>query len=131
MRRSRRAQAAFTLTEVIMALAVLAIGLGFVYGRTVDLARAGNDRADTLRARWLARAELSRLQAIGFEPLRAWTPGGWTEIPDAEGFRRSSRVSPRPDGLIELTVAVAWDPPPAAEEAPAGPSVTLSGVVAP
>jgi hypothetical protein len=119
------------MVEIIIALAILTMGVCVVYDRFLDSARHGRELTSELQARYLAMGELDHLRACPFDRLRAWTPPAKPAIvPDRLRFSCLERVTPRPDGLLELSVQVGWNLAANGDFVP-GQSVTVKGVKVP
>lgn len=65
--RARR-NSGFTLLEVLVALAVVALGLMAVFGQVSQSATAANRLRDKTLAHWVAQDELTRLRLMGEFP---------------------------------------------------------------
>lgn len=123
---TKNRQRAFTIVEVIVALAILVFGLGAIYGHMVDTARNGHRGLERMQARWLAHERLAELRSAPYASLKAWTPGD--RVPMSDRVKAAARVGTLPDGSIEVAVEAGVFEKNSNQPANA---VTVKGVVAP
>ena len=121
----------FSIVELLVAIAVLAIGVYGIYAKFVDVDRLSHQRLDNIQGRLLAQQELERLRACPYESLKAFQPDELPpSIPEHTKYHFRDQVTIRDDGLLELTVVVGWGAKPGEPFEP-GTSVTVIGVKAP
>lgn len=117
---------AFTIVEVLIAMAILVFGLGGIYSLMVEADRAGHQRLERMQVRWLAHERLSELRAAPYGSLKTWQPGDWLAMNDRVFAK--AEIDHSPDGNIEVKVDAG-----VREETSKEPSnvVTVRGMVAP
>lgn len=123
---TKNRHSAFTIVEVLIAMAILVFGLGAVYARMVDADRAGHQRLERMQVRWLAYERLAELRVAPHASLKSWQPGDWLAM--NERVFAKAEVEPSPDGNIEITVGAGLREDTSKEPADL---VTVRGMVAP
>lgn len=129
---TKNRQRAFTIVEVLVAIAILVFGLGVIYEYMVDSAQSGNRGIERMQVRWLAHERLAELRSAPYASLKAWTPGARVPMSDRLSPERvcnaAAKIATLPDGSIEISVEAA-----AFEKGSDKPinAVTVKGVVAP
>ena len=100
---AKNRQRAFTIVEVLVALAILVFGLGAIYMHMVDADRAGRTRLQQMQLRWLAHERLAELRAAPYASLKNWQPGDW-QVMSGNIKAVADKVEPQPDGSIDIAV---------------------------
>lgn len=106
MKRARRRSAGFTLLEVVVALAIMAIALGVLYRAVGGGVRTVGDLSAYSRAVAIGESVLQMRDAVPAE--------GWNQSGQWEGFRWSVASAPYDPGteagvpLHRVQVDVAW-----------------------
>ncbi|MCE5230172.1 prepilin-type N-terminal cleavage/methylation domain-containing protein [bacterium] len=124
---TKNRQRAFTIVEVLVALAILVFGLGSIYMHMVNADRTGRTRLQQMQVRWLAQERLAELRAAPYASLKAWQPGDW-QVMSGNIKALADKVEPQPDGSIDLTVKAGLFPEKSKEPVNV---VTVRGMVAP
>lgn len=100
---------AFSIVEVLVAMAVLTFGVYAIYEQFITLRRLGDQRQPVHQARWLAHQQLEELRAAPAAALRRWTPPAQPQAVFNHGrFVQRGAVHEREDGLLQITVRVGW-----------------------
>lgn len=122
---------AFSIIEVMVALGILSVGAFVAYDHFLTSQKVGLRQLSRVTAGYLAQQELEQLRACPYGQLKAWRPSPMPiPVPNHLQFVYLDQVEPRPDGLLELTVSVAWDMLGSQKFTP-GNSITLKGLKAP
>lgn len=122
----KNGQRAFTIVEVIVAMAILVFGLGAIYEHMVNTARNGNRGLERMQVRWLAHERLAELRSAPYDSLKTWTPG--VRAPMSDRIKAGAKIGTLPDGSIEVAVEAGVFLENSNQPANA---VTVKGVVAP
>jgi general secretion pathway protein I len=101
-------QRGFSLLEVLVAFAIMAMSLGLIYRVTGGSARNVTDAAQSQQAAWLAESLLDRHSSL--------LPAGWNEDGESAGFKWQARSSPYASGantpqavpLHEIRISIQW-----------------------
>jgi general secretion pathway protein I len=109
-------QRGFSLLEMLVAFAIMAMSLGMIYRVAGGSARNLSDTAQTEHAVWLAESLLASRNHLFTE--------GWNEDGEVEGFKWSVRSRPYDSGvavplavpLHEVRLSIRWDARPRAGE---------------
>lgn len=98
------------MVEIIVALAILTFGIMGIYEQFLAAGKQGRERLLPAQARLLAHQELEQLRACSYESLKSWKPP-LRPVPYSSNlkFLCQDQVTPRPDGMLELTVRMGWD----------------------
>ena len=119
------------MVEILVALAVLILGVSGVYYQFCNTDLRARQRLNTIQARWLAHQEYEQLRACAYEDLKNWASETEARhMPTHLKFNYRRVVESRSDGLLELTVQVGWEIPKAGGIDPAN-SVTIKGLKGP
>ncbi len=119
MRTVTKNRRGFTIVEAVVALAILVLGLAFVYQSMIDSSRIGRQRGDQMQLEYLARQRLAELRVAP-----AGSPASLAEMAPlamGEDAVAETAAKPRPDGALDVTVRVVR----------LDAQATLTGVVAP
>ena len=109
--RCARAPRAFTIVELMVALAGLTFGVYVIYERFQETSRPGRMALQKAQGRWLAEKRLEELRACPAAALRAWPPSERFEpIDENPKFRVKSALAAGEGGSVEITVTVGWEP---------------------
>lgn len=109
-------QRGFSLLEMLVAFAIMAMSLAMIYRVAGGSARNLSDVAQTEHAVWLAESLLASRNHLFAE--------GWNEDGEADGFKWSVRSRPYDSGvaapqavpLHEVRLSIRWDVRPRAGE---------------
>ena len=107
-------QRGFSLLEMLVAFAIMAMSLGMIYRVAGSSARNLSDTAQTEHAVWLAESLLASRNSVLSE--------GWNEDGEAEGLQWSVRSRPFYSGVAapqlvpmhEVRLTIRWDARPRA-----------------
>jgi prepilin-type N-terminal cleavage/methylation domain-containing protein len=97
----RGRQRGFTLLEVLVALAIMALAMAALADGAATGLGGSHGAGKTLEALSHARSHLAALEAGGLVP-------GTTEAGDGGGFHTSVQVVPVMPGLDDVLVTVSW-----------------------
>lgn len=108
MTRARATQHGFTLLELLVAFAIMAMSLGMLYRATGAGARNVGDMERHQKAVVLAQSLLALRDSVGEQ--------GWNEVGESAGYRWRISSAPYPVGaenpavpmLHEISIAVFW-----------------------
>ena len=122
---------AFSIVEILIALAVLVFGAFGLYEQFLRSHQQGQRYLERIQARCLANQELEQLRATSFTGLKNWRPSPVPQpYPNNLKFCFQDQIVQRPDGLLKLTVRVGWNMTPNERFGP-GHSITVEGLKAP
>lgn len=128
---------AFSIVEVLVALAILVFGAVALYEQFLQSNHQGRSQFARMQARNLAHQELEQLRATPYQALKAWQHKP-APYPDFPKFVYQDQVTPhldplthQPDGLLQLTVRIGWDIRLNEPRFEAGNSITVEGLKAP
>lgn len=101
-------QRGFSLLELLVAFAIMAMSLGLLYRVAGGSARNVGDATQHQQASWLAESLLASHSSVGKD--------GWNEDGDSAGFKWQVRSSPYQSGsnspqavpLHEIRLAIQW-----------------------
>lgn len=105
---------AFSLTEVMVAVSLLALAGVAVLGAIVSSARGAADATEVQLATLLAAKVLDRSLAAGFERLSARASGETSPVDtgntvvDGSSYRATLKIDVVSRGLLRLSVGVTW-----------------------
>lgn len=120
----------FSIVELLIAIGVLVLGVFFVYDRFVETSRPSQRTLLKARARWLAAGRVEELRACTAEALKAWKPeAAFKPLEAAPQFRQKTEIASRPDGAVEISVTLGWEPTSAdGQTFSSGQTMTIKGL---
>lgn len=123
----RRATHGFTIVELVIASAVLVLGLFAIYAEFLET----RDRSQTLliraQARAIAHQKMCELLAASPESAKGWTgDAAFAPVEPNSRFHVRREAKAEADGSVALFVDLGWDPKDDAKQSfPAGQIITL------
>ncbi len=124
-----RKRRAFSVVELIVATAVFVVGVAAIYDQFVRTQLPSKRRLLQAQGRLLAHQKLEEIRAVPAEDLLQWNPAeAFRPIEAQPRFHYKPTVAARPDGAVDVTVAVGWDPSDAEGQAfPEGQVIVVEG----
>lgn len=106
----RKSLRAYSMVEILVALAILVVGGYGIYDRFIDAGRQARRLETRIEANLLAHQQLATLQACSFESLEGWTPPANPQaLPGNLQYIYQPSVERRDDQSLALSVWVGWD----------------------
>lgn len=128
---SRRKPRAYSLVELLIAVAILTFGLATIYGQFRDTRQPSQRRLFLAQAQFHAQKLLSEALACSYDELRGWKPApSFSTIEDETRFGARTTVGMISGDAIEVVVQVGWNarPDSQGQEFPDGQLVTVKGL---
>lgn len=128
---SRRKPRAYSIVELVIAVAVLTFGLAAIYGQFLDTRQPAQRRLFLAQAQFHAQQLLSEALACSYDDLKGWKPApNFSPLEDETRFGARTSVDLLSDQAIEVVVQVGWNarPDSQGQEFPEGQLVTVKGL---
>lgn len=126
---SRRRPRAYSLVELMIAVAVLTFGLAAIYGQFRDTRQPSQYRLFLAQSQFQAQKLLSEAMACSHTDLRNWKPGAkFEKIESQPRFSARTSLNEAAGGAIEVVVQVGWGSDGDGQQFPEGQLVTVKGL---
>lgn len=125
-----RRRMGFSITELMIACAILALGLGVIYDQFARTAGPSQRYTHRVQARMLAEKQLAELCASSADSIATFKPSAQFQQIEADSpFYLKAEVNVPPQGAANVTVQVGWNPTGEADSIsfPAGQIMTAKG----
>lgn len=127
---SQRRPRAYSLVELMIAVAVLTFGLAAIYGQFRDTRQPSQRRLHLAQAQFHAQQILSESLAASYADLKAWKPApSFVEIEGDSRFKARTSLDEVGGNALEIVVQVGWGSAtaPEGQDFPEGQLLTVKG----
>lgn len=127
---SQRRPRAYSLVELMIAVAILTFGLAAMYGQFRDTRQPSQRRLHVAQAQFHGQQILSEALAASYADLKAWKPApDFTPIEDETRFKARTTVDEVAGNALEIVVQVGWgrQDDEAGQNFPEGQLLTVKG----
>ncbi len=127
---SQRRPRAYTLVELVIAIAILTFGLASIYSQFHETKLPSQRRLQLAQAQFHAQQALSEALACSYADLKAWTPSStFVPVEPESRFQARTTVDQVGSDAVEVVVQVGWsnDKTEQGQNFPEGQLVTVKG----